>query len=93
MDLKAKDVLALIGEDGPQQKKVQVPESLLSFVKQELLQLKVKLAQQEAFTPEAGKVKAAWALHDVDAELAHKMSAAKDESFTQIQDFDLLEGK
>lgn len=88
MEVKGEDVLSLIGED-----QVQVPESLLSFVKQEFLQLKVKLAQQkresesESFASEAGEVKVAWALHAVDEDLAHNPSAVTEASFTEIQEF------
>lgn len=92
MEVKGEDVLSLIGEDSPENETIQVPESLLSFVQQEFLRLKVKLAQQkreiETFTPEAGKVQVAWALHDTDDELAHKLSAVQEVSFTEIQDFD-----
>lgn len=92
MEVKGEDVLSLIGKEGLENKKVHVPESLLSFVKQEFLQLKVKLAQQEkekeSFVPEAGKVKQAWALHHVDEDLAHKLAAVQEASFTEIQEFD-----
>lgn len=92
MEVKGEEVLSLTGEDGPEKKKVQVPECLLSFVKQEFLQLKVKLGQQkkesESFVPEAGRVKQAWALHDVDDDLAHKLAAVQEASFTEIQEFD-----
>lgn len=92
MEATGQDVLSLIGEDSPENKKVQVPESLLSFVKQEFLQLKVKLAQQkreiETFMPQAGKVKVAWALQDIDDDLAHKLSTVQEVSFTEIKEFD-----
>lgn len=88
MDVEGEDVLSLIGED---RENVQVPESLLSFVKQEFLQLKGKLEQQkmeiETFKPEAGKVKEAWALHAIDDDLAHTLSSVQDVSFTEIQEF------
>lgn len=92
MEVKGEDVLSLIGKESLENKKVHVPESLLSFVKQEFLQLKVKVAQQkkemESFVPEAGKVKQAWALHHVDEDLAHKLAAVQEASFTEIQAFD-----